>query len=275
MTKIRKVRKLKKKNCVLALLLILSTTAFVYSAINLIDWQKDNKITNDNINDINEQTTITTSTQGEAVNSENEPKDSIYWSYMKTDLINVDFTELKKKNSDTKGWIQVLGTNINYPFVQSKDNKYYLTRSFDKKYTDAGWVFLDYRNNIDNLSKNNIIYAHARKDKTMFGTLKNTLKKDWYDNKNNHIIKISTEKENTLWQVFSIYHIETENYYIQTNFNNDKEFKEFANKLKKRSVYYFNANISEKDTLLTLSTCFNKKEKMVLHAKLLKREKRN
>ena len=39
-----------------------------------------------------------------------------------------------------------------------------------------------------NLSKNNIIYAHARKDKTMFGTLKNTLKKDWYDNKNNHII---------------------------------------------------------------------------------------
>ena len=129
MTRVRKVRKLKKKNCVLALLLILSTAAFVYSAINLIDWQKDNKITNDNINDINGQTTITTSTQGEAVNSENEPKDSIYWSYMKTDLINVDFTELKKKNSDTKGWIQVLGTNINYPFVQSKDNKYYLTRS--------------------------------------------------------------------------------------------------------------------------------------------------
>ena len=52
MTRVRKVRKLKKKNCVLALLLILITAAFVYSAINLIDWQKDNKITNDNINDI-------------------------------------------------------------------------------------------------------------------------------------------------------------------------------------------------------------------------------
>lgn len=275
MTKVRKVKKLKKKNCVLALLLLLSTSAFIYSAINLIDWQKDNKITSDNIDNINDQTTITTSTQGEAVNPENENKDSIYWSYMKTDLINVDFTELKKKNGDTKGWIQVQGTNINYPFVQSKDNKYYLTRSFDKKYTDAGWVFLDYRNNIDNLSKNNIIYAHARKDKTMFGTLKYTLKKDWYNDKNNHIIKLSTEKENTLWQVFSIYHIETESYYIQTAFKSDKEFKDFANKLKKRSIYYFNANINEKDTLLTLSTCFNKKEKLVLHAKLLKREKRN
>lgn len=275
MTNVRKVKKLKKKNCLLAVLLLISTTAFVYSAINLIDWQKDNKITNDNINDINSGATITTSTEGEAVNPENEPKDSIYWTYIKTDLINVDFTELKKKNKDTKGWIQVLGTNINYPFVQSNDNKYYLTRSFDKKYTDAGWVFLDYRNDINKLGKNNIIYAHARKDKTMFGTLKNTLTKDWYNNKNNHIIKLSTETENTLWQIFSVYHIETESYYIKTNFESNEEFKEFVNKLKSRSVYYFNAKVSEKDTILTLSTCYNKKEKMVLHAKLLKKEKRN
>ena len=120
MTKIRKVRKLKKKNCVLALLLLISTSLFIYSAINLIDWEKDNKITNDNINEITNQTPITTSDEGEAINSENEPSDSIYWTYIKENLINVDFTELKKKNSDTKGWIQVLGTNINYPFVHQK-----------------------------------------------------------------------------------------------------------------------------------------------------------
>ena len=71
-------------------------------------------------------------------------------------LIDVDFTELKKVNSDVKGWIQVNGTNINYPFVQTKDTKFYLNHSFDKKYNDAGWVFLDYRNNIDLSNKNNI-----------------------------------------------------------------------------------------------------------------------
>lgn len=275
MTKIKKVRKLKKKNCILALLLLISTSTFIYSAINFIDWQKDNVITNDNIENINQNVTITESDEGEEVNPETENKDSIYWSYMKMNLINVDFSELKKENSDTKGWIQVGGTNINYPFVQSKDNDYYLTRSFDKKYTDAGWVFLDYRNDINNLSKNNIIYAHARKDKTMFGTLKNTLKKDWYNNTDNHTIKLSTEKENTLWQVFSVYHIETESYYITTTFSNNNEFKEFINTIKKRSVYNFNATVNEKDTILTLSTCFNKKEKMVLHAKLIKKENRD
>lgn len=89
-------------------------------------------------------------------------------------MINVNFNDLKKTNPDIVGWIKVNGTNINYPFVQSKDNKYYLTHSFNKSYNSAGWVFLDYRNNNTN-NKNTIIYAHGRTDKTMFGTLKKVL----------------------------------------------------------------------------------------------------
>ena len=93
-------------------------------------------------------------------------------------LINVDFQELKSTNNQTVGWIQVNGTNINYPFVQANDNKYYLTHSFDKSHNTSGWVFLDYRNNIQTLDKNTILYAHGRIDKTMFGTLKNILNND-------------------------------------------------------------------------------------------------
>lgn len=44
-------------------------------------------------------------------------------------MLNVDFSELKKINNNVKGWIKVNGTNINYPFVQSNNNKYYLTHS--------------------------------------------------------------------------------------------------------------------------------------------------
>ena len=53
-------------------------------------------------------------------------------------MINVNFNDLKKTNPDIVGWIKVNGTNINYPFVQSKDNKYYLTHSFNKSYNSAG-----------------------------------------------------------------------------------------------------------------------------------------
>ena len=39
----------------------------------------------------------------------------------------------------------------------------------------------------------------------MFGSLKNIINNDWYNNSQNYVIKMSTIKENTLWQVFSIY----------------------------------------------------------------------
>ena len=53
-------------------------------------------------------------------------------------MIDINFNELKKINNDVKGWIKVNGTNINYPFVQSSNNKYYLTHTFDKSYNLAG-----------------------------------------------------------------------------------------------------------------------------------------
>ena len=196
------------------------------------------------------------------------------WYYITFPLINVDFKELKVKNNDTVGWINVNNTNINYPFVQTDNNNYYLTHSFDKTYNEAGWVFLDYRNETNFSDKNTIIYAHSRLDKTMFGSLSKVLKEEWYTNKDNHIIRISTETENTLWQIFSVYVIETESYYITTNFVSDNEYQTFLDTIKSRSKYNFNTELSINDSILTLSTCYSDTEKTVVHAKLIKREKK-
>lgn len=106
----------------------------------------------------------------------------------------------------------------------------------------------------------------------MFGSLKNILSSGWLDNPNNYIVKISTETENTLWQVFSVYHIPTTNDYIQVNFSSNEEFKEWTSMLINRSAYNFNTNVNENDKALTLSTCYNDEEKVVLHAKLIKKE---
>lgn len=60
---------------------------------------------------------------------------------MDVPFYDVDFSQLLKKNLDTVAFINVKGTNINYPIVQTKDNDYYLTHAFDKSYNEAGWVF--------------------------------------------------------------------------------------------------------------------------------------
>ena len=268
--------KLKWKNIILILMFLILFITLNISIYNIIKWKLDSNKTNEEINTIQENANIEEVQDNKGTEiikqAKKIPKENPYWDYIKMNMIDVNFDNLKKINSDVVGWIKVNGTNINYPFVQSKDNKYYLTHSFNKSYNNAGWVFLDYRNNNIN-NRNTIIYAHGRTDKTMFGTLRKVLNNGWINNTNNYVIKISTEKENSLWQIFSIYHIPTTNDYLQTEFKDEKEYQRFLNILKNRSNHNFNTSITSNDTILTLSTCYNDSEKMVVHAKLIKKQK--
>lgn len=271
----KKKKKENKKNLILKILLTVLTLILIFSSINIAKWIiNSNKTKNQDTEKLANITEIDDNQNTEIIKQKNIKKSNPYWDYIKMKLINVDFTKLKKKNEETVGWIQVKGTNINYPFVQGKNNDFYLNHSFDKSYNQAGWVFLDYRNNMSLENRNTIIYAHGMYDNTMFGSLRNIVKSEWMNNTDNYVIRLSTEYENTLWQVFSVYHIPTTSDYLQIDFSNNKEFKTFADKLLKRSYHDFNTTISETDDILTLSTCYNKKDKVVLHAKLIKREKR-
>ena len=269
--------KLKWKNIILILIFLILFITLNISIYNIIKWKLDSNKTNEEINTIQENTNIEEVKDNKGTEiikqAEKIPKENPYWDYIKMNMIDVNFDNLKKINSDVVGWIKINGTNINYPFVQSKDNKYYLTHSFSKSYNNAGWVFLDYRNNNIN-NRNTIIYAHGRTDKTMFGTLRKVLNNGWINNTNNYVIKISTEKENSLWQIFSIYHIPTTNDYLQTEFKDEREYQRFLNILKNRSNHNFNTSITSNDTILTLSTCYNDSEKMVVNAKLIKKQKK-
>ncbi|MBQ2947119.1 MAG: class B sortase [Bacilli bacterium] len=278
---IKKRRRLKWKNIIAFSLIIIFLITLTISTIDIIKWKLDSNKTDKQIKEIQEIIDIEEVIEEDITDEieiieqvEEIPQANPYWDYIEMNLININFNKLKQINSNTKGWIQVNGTNINYPFVQANDNKYYLTHSFDKSYNSAGWVFLDYRNNINEFSKNTIIYAHGRTDKTMFGSLKNILKSSWLNDTNNFVVKLSTEIENTLWQVFSVYHIPTTSDYIQVNFSSNKEFNNWTTMLINRSSYNFNTSVNENDNVLTLSTCYNDNEKVVLHAKLIKKETR-
>lgn len=264
---IKKRKKLNVKNLCLLIFFLVMLIVFLFSLIKVIMWIIDNNNTNDIIKKVADTYEINEKIyDNEVIINENE-KD-IYFDYMKLKFIDVDINKLKTFNPDTIGFIKVMGTNINYPFVQTLDNDYYLNRSYDKTYNNAGWIFLDYRNNEFN-DKNTIIYGHGRINGTMFGSLKDTLKSSWQNNKDNYIIKISTEKENSIWQIFSVYKIATTSDYLQTTFS-DNEFESFINLIKGRSSYNFETNVTNEDKVLTLSTCYNDNDKMVVHAKLIK-----
>lgn len=249
----------------------------------LLNWNQDNHNIKKEIEKV--QTTVTveeiaverspitipspTPIEEETIEPTPTPEANPYWDFISIPFINVDLEKLRNENLDTIGWIKVNDTNINYPFVQSTDNEYYLKHSFYKKSNSAGWVFLDYRNNFETLDKNNILYAHGRLNNTMFGSLKKVIEPSWYQNQNNRYIQISSLYANTVWEVFSVYTIEPESYYLQTEFHSDEEFQTFYQELKNRSVADFNIELNPSDKILTLSSCYNDKLRVVLHAKLI------
>lgn len=274
------MKKKKRNKLGLIILIIISSlllSTLTISLFNIFLWNKDNKANENNLKDIEENTEIKIVKDNDNTEFINKPLDENddYWYYSTFDLIDVDLKKLKEKNNDTIGWLNVNNTNINYPFVKSSDNDYYLHHSFDKSYNNAGWVFLDYRNNKNLTDKNNIIYGHHRVNNTMFTSLLNTLNESWYTNKDNHIIRVSLENENSLWQIISVYKIPVESYYITTKFNNDNEFITFLDTISKRSIYNFNYNVNKEDIILTLSTCYGDNTRVVVHAKLIKIEKKN
>lgn len=267
----------KIKNGLIKFNIIIFLLILGISVKNILIWNKDNKNNIKETNEIMDKVNIVENENEEnieIIENVDEPKESMYYSYIKMKLIDVNFNELKSINSDVVGWIKLEGTTINYPFVHTDNNEFYLNHSFDKSSNGAGWVFMDYRNKINLANKNTILYAHGRTNGRMFGDLKNILSNNWLNNKNNFVLKLSTEKENTLWQVFSVYRTINTSDYIQTEFVSNNDFLDWANMLLNRSSYNFNTSLNVSDRIITLSTCYNDYEKVVLHAKLIKKEKK-
>lgn len=236
----------KKSKILVTFIQIVLIAVIIFSGIKIIEWIKSNKKNKDIMSEIKENVVI---------NNEMDSNNEEY---------KIDFAKLKQKNSDAIAWIKVNGTDIDFPVVKGTDNSYYLTHNFDKEKNKAGWIFADYRNKFDGTDKNIIIYGHNMKNGSMFASLKDVIKEEWYNSENNKYIALITENENCKYQVFSVYQTETEEYYLQTNILN---FKEFVEKIKGRSKKNFNVDIKETDSILTLSTCAdNTKYRVVLHA---------
>ncbi len=230
------------KKVILNIIIVILICTLFYSGYHIVVWYLDNKKTDNLITDV---------------------KDEVKKEDSKTNNITYDFNKLKSINDETVAWINIPNTNVDYPIVKHKDNSFYLNHSFDKSHNISGWLFMDYRNNNDFTDKNTIIYAHGMLNGTMFGSLRNLLK---LDDLKNTSINIYTEKGLIEYKIFSIYKIPTTDDYLKISFENN-EFTNFIDLIGPRSEKYLDETVNEKDTILTLSTCYDETEKLVIHAK--------
>lgn len=254
----------KERHIFLTFFKIISILIIIACSVYIVGWYLENRRNAKMLSELTESTIIdTVSIQiPESVNEGEQP------TVVEIITYELDFPKLFATNSRTVGWISVPNTCINYPVAQHSDNSFYLNHSFDKSYNTAGWIFADYRNKFDGTDKNIIIYGHNRMDSSMFATLKNTQRADWYNNTTNKYVTYTTSEGVHVYQVFSVYTIKSETYYLSTEFSSDESYLKFLNTLKSRSVHDFETELTAEDKILTLSTCdATGKSRVILHAK--------
>ena len=173
------------------LILLLALGVLIFSAIQLMDYDSENKESDQVSQDLREQAVIAVplpslpEAEEETIPSipEELPEEPLptYPAISYTIPIMVDFPLLQEENPDIIGWLYCEDTPINYPIVQAEDNDYYLYRLPDGTSNISGSIFADFRNLPDFSDPNTIIYGHNMKNGTMFSTLRNYRQQSYYD----------------------------------------------------------------------------------------------
>lgn len=171
----------------------------------------------------------------------------------------LDSLQKKCKNTDIFAWIYIPGTNIDYPVVIGKDNDYYLQKDVYKKYSSAGSLFLDYRNQRNLLNNSfSVIYGHnVRSAGIMFNRLLEFLNEKTFQKY--RYIYVYTKDAALKYEIFSAY---VDNSYQSPSIDairlSGSRFLTAIQRIQNNSLHQRQGlTLKETDHVLMLYTCAN------------------
>lgn len=213
---------------------------------------------------------VQTSAATQVTQLEEEPTEKIY-------TLLPGAADLLAMNPEINGWISIPDTKVDYPVLHHLDdepgNEFYLYRNVQKEDSKPGSIFLDYRCTFDDVgedgtlkspsSDNLIVYGHNMRDLSMFGTLKYyRTDENYYDE--HPIIQLNSNYETYQYKIFGYFIADAEDttdtrfeYWNAIDFSGEKEFYNYVNEVKRRTLRITNVDVTYGDQLLTLSTCNN------------------
>lgn len=162
-------------------------------------------------------------------------------------------------NNDMVGWIQIEGTTIDYPVVQSKyQDDYYLRRNFYKASATCGTIYAREECNVDPASDNVVLYGHNMRNGTMFHDLINYKDIEYW--KTHRYIYFDTLTEDHTYEVFAVFVTTADpdegfRYHLYTNLSTETVYNRFVSKCKDLHFYETGITPQYGEKLLTLSTC--------------------
>jgi sortase B len=200
---------------------------------------------------------------------EDDPEGLSAWDKIKKEYpdiefplgMNVKYARLYAINQDFIGWLSIPDTKIDVQVVKAENNEKYLKLDFYGQYSRYGCPFMDFRDNVRNLSMNTIIYGHHMKDGLMFAELSKYLKPEGFEE--SPVIQLSTLYGDYTFKIYGVFisnsKPEDDNGYlfnfIFNHLTTDEAFNSYISAVNERRLYDTGVDIQPGDKLLTLSTC--------------------
>ena len=164
-----------------------------------------------------------------------------------------------ERNQDLVGWIQIEGTSVNYPVMQTPDNTdYYLYTDFYHKYSAHGSIYVQEKGNVERPSDNLILYGHNMRDGSMFAPLLGYREKSFWQA--HPTVRFDTLTEQGIYEIIAVC-ITTATvgegfpFYEFSDASTQKEFDEYVSQAKEIALYDTGVTAQYGDKLITLCTC--------------------
>jgi sortase B len=179
----------------------------------------------------------------------------------------------QKINTDVKGWLNIPGTNINYPvlhddrvFLNSAVPHFYLDKDIYKQQSRNAVIYADPAATFgtpSTLTRNTVLYGHnwtnvsanprvGSSNDVMFAQL--TAYHHLNFAKSHPYLYYSTADQEMSWVIFAAFYTDVNFNYIQPS-PDDAGLTAIINGAKARSRHIFNVSVAASDKILTLSTC--------------------
>lgn len=197
--------------------------------------------------------------QQEVVKEEPKPVEEPEPEPEPTVEIPIDFAALQQQNPDVYAWIQVPGTEVDYPILQSSnDNTYYLNHTIDGEEKKEGAIFTENYNTKTFEDPNTVIYGHDMKNGSMFQSIHKYMDRSFFDN--NRDIVIYMPNQIFRYKIFAAYLTDNRHLLMNYNFWSKDEYQQYLNSISSmRDMNAFidtSMEVTNEDKIITLSTCY-------------------
>lgn len=173
----------------------------------------------------------------------------------------IDFDELQSINPDICAWLEIPGTEMNYPILfREDDNSFYLDHDYKGSYSPAGAIFIEDYNSVDFRDPVTIIYGHNMYTMSaeMFGSLQNLYSNgEWFSQ--NPDIYVYTPDRTIKYTVFAATPYSNRHILYYNDFSDERQFTSFFDDIFSTRSLSANFNKDEApepgDSVIILSTC--------------------